>query len=176
MVARTIPLAPFLSGRGKIIWLSGGHPQTPGSGAAPLCTPRMHALGDSRVPSWDTLPGRYCEKWSDKAIWRVGGALRDSYDSGLRLNRGAHHPPSPLPLRKGADIKALWGTPPAPRQRGCAPLHSPLQRSVIARSGATKQSGEWEVRCGTLTIRGYVSIGARTIPLAPFLRGKGKKE
>ena len=129
MGARTIPLAPFLRGRGKKLKLSGGHPQTPGSGAAPLCTPRMHALGDSRVPSWDTLPGRHCEEWSDEAIWGVVGALRDSYDSGLRLNRGAYHSPSPLPERKGEEIKALWGTPPDPWQRGCAPLHSPHARA-----------------------------------------------
>ena len=123
--AHTIPLAPFLSGRGKIIRLSGGHPQPPGSGAAPRCTPRMHALGDSRVPSWDTLPGRHCEEWSDVAIWGVGGALRDSYDSGLPLNRGAYHPPSPLPERKGEDNKALWGTPPDPPAAGLRPAALP---------------------------------------------------
>ena len=50
------------------------------------------------------------------------------------LNSGTHHPPSPLPSRKGEEIKALWGTPPDPRQRGYPPLHSLLVRPVIARS------------------------------------------
>ena len=42
MVARTIPLAPFLEGRGKSIKLSGGHPQTPAKEAVPLWTPPAH--------------------------------------------------------------------------------------------------------------------------------------
>ncbi len=41
------------------------------------------------------------------------------------LRCGLHHPPGPLPGRKGEDNNDLWGTPPDPCQRGCAPLDSP---------------------------------------------------
>ncbi len=67
MVARTIPLTPFLPGRGKIIGGleghppdllpegtipsgrplgAGGHPETPGSGTASLCTLALRMAGE----------------------------------------------------------------------------------------------------------------------------------
>ena len=38
----TIPLTPFLPRKGEEI-ISEGHPQTPGKGASPLCTPHISA-------------------------------------------------------------------------------------------------------------------------------------
>ena len=42
MGAATIPLSPFLARKGEEI-ISEGHPQTPGKGASPLCTPHISA-------------------------------------------------------------------------------------------------------------------------------------
>ena len=114
LMARTIPLAPFLPGRGKIE-ISGGHPQTPAKGLRPL---------DSRYCSHPVIA-------RSEATWQ---------------SDGSDHPPSPLPGRKGEN-RDLWGTPPDPCQRaapsGLPPLDSRYcSHPVIARSEATWQSGE----------------------------------
>ena len=57
---RPSPWPPSCPGRGKKI-SSEGHPQTPGKGAAPLCTPHFHrAAGPSSLPRAPiaTLRGR----------------------------------------------------------------------------------------------------------------------
>ena len=109
----------------------------------------------------------------DVAIWGGVAVLYFGFGE-CCLSSGTHHPPSPLPGRKGEEIKALWGTPPDPRQRGYAPLHSPLIRPVIARRACNVAI--WGgVACCTSASESVVSVVARTIPLAPFLGGRGQK-
>ena len=54
LLARTIPLAPFLEGRGKKKF-SGGHPQTPAKETVPLWTP-LHMVGVALVGTPSRTP------------------------------------------------------------------------------------------------------------------------
>ena len=42
-IGTTIPLTPFLARKGEE-FISEGHPQTPGKGDSPLCTPPFSAI------------------------------------------------------------------------------------------------------------------------------------
>ncbi len=127
--ARTIPRPPSLEGRG-IIMNSGGHPQTPANGAAPLWTPRLHVLGAATGPP-QRGRGRAViarsEATKQSGAGR-GGAAALHTPHGERLKECSDHPPTPFLGRKGHNNE-LWGTPPDPCQRGCAPLDSPLTRA-----------------------------------------------
>ena len=105
MVAQTIPLAPFLPGRGKKLKLSGGHPQTPAKEAVPLWTP-PHVMPIVDVPPHVLVP---LPPPSRAGLPRRPAAAPDCF--------------------AGEEIKALWGTPPDPCQRGCAPLDSPARNA-----------------------------------------------
>ena len=54
---------------------------------------------------------------------------------------GVHHPPGPLPSRKGGISKKSWGTPPDPCQRGCTPLDSPLVGAALQLWGSDQPPG-----------------------------------
>ena len=121
--AHTIPLAPFLSGRGKIskaleghppdllpegaipsgrpLW-AGGHPQTPAIGRCPLDS----CLG-SRAPWWAagrlSLRGVGRRSNLGRGPRVVVGTPSGLLLSRARLNGCAHHPPGPLPFWKGED-------------------------------------------------------------------------
>ena len=119
-MGRTIPLAPFLEGRGEV----------------------------KKGRLWRHILHTACQR---------GYTPLDSPLAGAALQLWGGPSPWPLPGRKGEE-KELWGTPPDPCQRGCTPLDSLLSRPVHCEERATWQSG----------------VG--TIPLAPFLEGRGKKK
>ena len=106
MVAQTIPLAPFLEGRGEEIKALWGTPPDPCQrGGAPLDSPARnahcgclppHVLVPLPPPSRAGLPRR-------------PAAAPDCFAA--------------------EEIKALWGTPPDPCQRGGAPLDSPARNA-----------------------------------------------
>ena len=80
----TIPLAPFVARKGEEI-VSEGHPQTPGKGASPLCTPLFHQ--PARTELVDTL-----QRVSEQLLrHRSRGESTRSPECGLAARR-AHLP------------------------------------------------------------------------------------
>ena len=104
------PPGPFLKGRGKKIVEAGGTPSIPlAREVAPLWTPRLHVLGDTR--------------WNP---WQRGFVLLHAPLGG----RCSNHPPGPLPSRKGEENSGSWrDILQTSCQRGCTPLDSPLTRA-----------------------------------------------
>ena len=195
--ARTIPLTPFLPGRGNKI-NSGGHPQTPANGAAPLWTPAF-SKGEVRISAGGAAPGLPNGGRGRAVIARSlrrgnlgrGGAAALHTPLGRHLKECSDHPPDPLPGRKGNKINS-GGHPQTPAN-GAAPLWTPAfskgevrisaggaapglpnggrARVVIASRSEAIWGGAGRPLC---TLRmGGVSKSARTIPLTPFLEGRG---
>ena len=198
IVARTIPLAPFLRGRGKEkrrgLWRHILH--TSCQRAAPSGLSRLQARGDN--------PWNPCQRAAPSGLPRFG----------LRLDRGSDHPPGPLPKRKGERkeawfmeahppyllpegvhpsglprLQALGGQSLEPLPKGGAPLESRdsglrLDRGsdhppgpLPSRKGAVKKRGLWRHVLHTSCPRGaplwtppLASAGGH--PLAP---AKGRR-
>ena len=103
---------------------------------------------------------------------------RHSLDSGLGdccLNGGSDHPPGPLPGRKGEDKekkKVYGGTSSIPPASGVAPLWTPPAMVGLPLGDTPRPlpggGTLWTPAWGTVA-----SMVARTIPLAPFLEGRG---
>ena len=84
----TIPLTPFLEGRGNSKKCWGTPPDPCQRGCTPSGLPAFKCWGTSSMPPASGVA----------PLWTP--CLR-----GLRLNRGVHHPPNPLPGRKGEVIE-----------------------------------------------------------------------
>ena len=152
--ARTIPLAPFLSA-GRVI-IRGDTPSAPAKGRRPLdscCDSELRLDRGSHHPPgplpfrkggvkksslWRHILHSSCQ-WGctplDSLLAPAKGRrpLDSCCDSELRLDRGSHHPPGPLPFRKGGVKKSsLWRhILHSSCQWGCTPLDSPLARAVV---------------------------------------------
>ena len=99
-------------------------------------------------------------------------ALRplDSRDWGVRRARGSDHPPGPLPKRKGERKRKSGRHPPDPCQMA-APSGLLLRGAGNSPRARSKGCVLW-----TRAIGGFAALVARTIPPAPFLRGRGKEK
>ncbi len=156
-VARTIPLAPFLEGRGKKrkVVYGGTSSIPPARGGAPPLDSRYEDRGSTKkgwgappypcqrggalwTPAFSMrtcyafpfAPPRHCE--CSEAIWGGGGALY-SRSGECGLSSGSDHPPSPLPRRKGEEKKSsLWRhILHTACPRGRAPSGLPLQHQYV---------------------------------------------
>ena len=158
VVARTIPLAPFLGGRGKKLKLSGGHPQTPGSGATPRCTPCSYVpslRGACNVAIRGGVAG--CTSASESVVSVVARTI----------------PLAPFLGGRGKKLKLSGGHPQTPGS-GATPRCTPCSY-VPSLRGACNVAIRGGVAGCTSASESVVSVVARTIPLAPFLGGRGKK-
>ena len=173
MLVCTIPLAPFLKGRGKIrkrkLWRA--HPPfPPASGVAPSGLPAYKRWGSSpRAPAKGLHPLHSCFGGvPQQVLGTIPLALPEGRGNKYKL---WGHPQTPA---KGC---ALWTSakyvpedasiPPA---RGVAPLWTPRWHAL----GEQPQAPAKGPRPLHPTLEG-ASMGARTIPLAPFLKGRGNK-
>ena len=159
-VARTIPLAPFLEGRGKIKkrrrFMEAHPPYRLPVGLRPLWTPPAMVglpLGDTPRPlpgggdSLDPCPQWWLGPSPWPPSWKEGGKIKK------RRRFMEAHPPYRLP----GGVRPLW-TPPAMVGLPLGDTPRPLP------GGGTLWTPAW----GTVA-----SMVARTIPLAPFLEGRG---
>ena len=178
------PRPPSFQEGGIIITLgdSGGHPQTPANGAAPLWTPRLHVLGGSpRASPTGPRAGRHCEPQAKQSgagrplcTLRLGGVSKSARTI----------PPTPFLPGRGHNINS-GGHPQTPAN-GAAPLWTPRlhvlggspRASPTGAAGgpiASRSEAIWGGAGRPLcTLRlGGVSKSARTIPPTPFLPGRG---
>ncbi len=164
MVARTIPLAPFLEGRGdnkeKKKVYGGTSSIPPASGVAPLWTPPAMVglpLGDTPRP----LPG--------------GGTLWTPAWGTVASMVARTIPLAPFLEGRGDNKekkKVYGGTSSRPPASGAVPLWTPPAMVGLPLGDTPRPlpggGTLWTPAWGTVA-----SMVARTIPLAPFLEGRG---
>ena len=103
MSAHSIPLAPFLPGRG-VIMNSGGHPQTPAIGRRPLDS-RFWAARGGGDALW-TPACRGAPQWG-----RIPSPWPPSFQEGEVIMHSGGHPQTPAKGRRPLDSR-LWATHP----------------------------------------------------------------
>ena len=137
MVARTIPLAPFLEGRGKIIMVSGGHPQTPAKGRRPLDS-RFQDRGSTKK-GWGTPPDS-CQRAAPSGLPLSGPR---KYEEGLG-NTPRHLPMGGAlwtPALRTEEVRRRVGAHPQTPAKGRRPLDSRFEdRGRRRRVGAHPQT------------------------------------